>query len=136
MASTLTSPSASSQYPMPFNQPIFTDEELSEIFQIDFAEIFGSPEKPSKFGPSPKKPLKTVSKGSREKKITPCDVSVQKKCDAVTPVVVDVVKNCKTTKLTVLMLVLGCHLFIKSPFRLKIALPKKTGLLSNKFSPE
>ena len=52
---------------MPFNQPIFTDEELSEIFQIDFAEIFGSPEKPSKFGPSPKKPLKTVSKGSREK---------------------------------------------------------------------
>jgi hypothetical protein len=25
---------------------VFTDEELSEIFQINFAEIFGQPDKP------------------------------------------------------------------------------------------
>ncbi len=36
-----------SQYPT-YNQQIFSDEELSEIFQIDFAEIFGSPDQPSK----------------------------------------------------------------------------------------
>ena len=134
MASTLTSPSASSQYPMPFNQPIFTDEELSEIFQIDFAEIFGSPEKPSKFGPSPKKPLKTVSKGSREKKsfrVTFLCKKVRRR-DACCGRCCKKLQDNETNRFDVL----GCHLFIKSPFRLKIALPKKTGLLSNKFSPE
>ena len=58
-----------SQYPT-YNQQIFSDEELSEIFQIDFAEIFGSPDKPSnKYGPK-----KTVlpSKGTSE--ITICSV--------------------------------------------------------------
>ena len=54
MASAVTS-----QYPTTFQvTPIFSDEELSEIFQIDFAEIFGSPDKPSKYSPK-----KNVSKG-------------------------------------------------------------------------
>ena len=36
----------------PHQPQAFTDEELSEIFQIDFSEIFGSPDqglKPSKY---------------------------------------------------------------------------------------
>jgi len=57
MASTVTS-----QYPT-FNQPIFSDEELSEIFQIDFAEIFGSPDKPSKYSSPQRKTVTTVAKG-------------------------------------------------------------------------
>ena len=34
-----TSPSLSSSAP-----PVFSDDELSEIFQIDFGQIFGHPE--------------------------------------------------------------------------------------------
>jgi len=59
-------------------QPIFSDEELSEIFQIDFAEIFGSPDKPStpsnKYGPKTSTVLssKGIEKSTEKVFVTWC----------------------------------------------------------------
>ena len=62
-----------SQYPT-YNQQIFSDEELSEIFQIDFAEIFGSPDKPSnKY--APKKTTVPPTKGTIREIISKSDLS-------------------------------------------------------------
>ena len=62
----LIMPEPASQKP-----PIFTDAELSEIFQIDFSEIFGSPDqgvKPSNYKGVHLPPSATSQKSSLTRK--------------------------------------------------------------------
>ena len=59
MRSIMTTP-ASTQSPK--TPQVFTDEELSEIFQINFAEIFGTSTQPDK----PKTEVKSINKPFRE----------------------------------------------------------------------
>ena len=57
--------------PATHQPPVFTDEELSEIFQIDFSEIFGSPDqgiKPSKYKGVHLPPSATPQKSSLTRK--------------------------------------------------------------------